>query len=71
MYKKDLVLNDLQWLICHKTKSVNLNGNCLNFFIPEVSEIWMILWKSFFYRVYVIFFYVGVCSDDSFYNLLL
>ena len=20
MYKKDLVLNNLQWLICHKTK---------------------------------------------------
>ena len=20
MYKKDLALNDLQWLICHKTK---------------------------------------------------
>ena len=21
MYKKDLALNNLQWLICHKTKS--------------------------------------------------
>ena len=24
MYKKDLALNNLQWLICHKTKPTNL-----------------------------------------------
>ena len=23
MYKKDLALNNLQWLICHKTKPTN------------------------------------------------
>ena len=23
MYKKDLTLNDPQWLICHKTKLIN------------------------------------------------
>ena len=23
MYKKDLALNELQWLICHKTKQTN------------------------------------------------
>ena len=26
MYKKDLALNDLQWLICHKTKPNQTNS---------------------------------------------
>ena len=26
MYKNDLVLNNLQWLICHKTKQNPLKG---------------------------------------------
>ena len=25
MYKQDLVLNNLQWLICHKTKTNDIN----------------------------------------------
>ena len=27
MYKKDLALNDLQWLICHKTKPCQIELN--------------------------------------------
>ena len=29
MYKQDLALNNLQWLICHKTKSISFpHLNC-------------------------------------------
>ena len=30
MYKYDLALNNLQWLICHKTQP---NNQCLTFFM--------------------------------------
>ena len=30
MYKKDLALNDLQWLICHKTKQNQTKPNQTN-----------------------------------------
>ena len=28
MYKEDLALNNLQWLICHKTKPNQIGKNC-------------------------------------------
>ena len=27
MYEKNLALNDLQWLICYKTKPIQTNNN--------------------------------------------
>ena len=35
MYKKDLALNDLKWLICHKTRS--MRNNSANFW-PKAPE---------------------------------
>ena len=34
MYKEDLVLNNLQWLMCHKTKP-NYNSELLGIYLPE------------------------------------
>ena len=38
MYKKDLTLNNLQWLICHKTKP-NQTKVVIPISIPSMSQI--------------------------------
>ena len=46
MFKTDLALNNLQWLICHNTKTKQtklsqnkwkLYGNCKSYFLPELE----------------------------------
>ena len=37
MYKQDLVLNNLQWLICHKTKP-NLLRNYISLVISQTDK---------------------------------
>ena len=40
MYKKDLALNDLQWLICHKTKpNQPLGIYQKSYFPPQISTL--------------------------------
>ena len=39
MYKKDLALNTLQWLICHKTKPNQTKPNLLMLTLLSVDEI--------------------------------
>ena len=43
MYKKDLALNNLQWLICHKTK---LNQICSTDIIVFKNYTRLVLWIS-------------------------
>ena len=38
MYKEDLALNNLQWLICHKTQP-NLNKKVLIFLIYRITKL--------------------------------
>ena len=39
MYKKDLALNNLQWLICHKTKPNQTKQSELNFLSFKLFEL--------------------------------
>ena len=56
MYKEDLALNNLQWLICHKTKP---NHECLIYMFKEDLALnkqqWLICHKtkSYIFNIYV------------------
>ena len=39
MYKKDLALNNLQWLICHKTIVDHLMPNSLYTYILDIYDL--------------------------------
>ena len=60
MYKKDLALNDLQWLICHKTK-------------PNQSNLFSLETKETFFSVILYFFFLSffLSLDSLLFNFYL
>ena len=46
MYKMDLVLNNLQWLMCHKTKSNQTKPNT-SVCSTQIPPAWMRFWKQY------------------------
>ena len=61
MYKKDFALNDLQWLICHKTK---LNHIYFIYMYKEDLALndlqWLICHKTKPNYVYLIYIYIYI-----------
>ena len=51
MYKKDFALNDLQWLMCHKTKEnpTNYIGRMMHQYVTDPSNNVDHIWDSFFF----------------------
>ena len=53
MYKQDLALNNLQWLICHKTQ------------INQTNHVSFKTWTRFFLTVFFLFYKLEHFINDS------